>query len=60
MTALVLRSFYQHLFETEPTVQPLFRNSLKSQGRALVKMINAAVTVRPLSMRSHAAPDGHA
>lgn len=31
----------------EPTTRPLFRHSIKSQGRALVKMVHAAVTVRP-------------
>jgi hypothetical protein len=36
------------LFDIEPTTQPLFRNSIKAQGRALVKMIHAAVTVRIL------------
>ncbi|KAA0175585.1 hypothetical protein FNF27_02995 [Cafeteria roenbergensis] len=38
-------SFYTHLFEIEPSCKPLFRNSLKSQGRALVKMIQLAVSL---------------
>lgn len=49
-------SFYTHLFEIEPSCKPLFRNSLKSQGRALVKMIQLAVSVSSglLALRARA------
>jgi hemoglobin-like flavoprotein len=36
-------TFYARLFELAPQVRPLFRNSIKSQGRALVKMLDTAV-----------------
>ena len=36
-------AFYGHLFEIAPQVRPLFRNSIKSQGRALVRMLDTAV-----------------
>lgn len=37
-------SFYNRLFEVAPGVRPLFKNSIKVQGRALVKMVGTAVT----------------
>lgn len=37
--------FYNHLFEIAPSVRPLFRESMKVQGRALVKMIDVAVSL---------------
>lgn len=37
--------FYNHLFEVAPSVRPLFRESLKVQGRALVKMVDVAVSM---------------
>jgi hypothetical protein len=41
-----MRRFYHHLFTLDPATRPLFRESLKSQGRALVKMLSAVVQVR--------------
>jgi hemoglobin-like flavoprotein len=35
--------FYERLFELDPTVKPLFRGDIKSQGRKLTSMINTAV-----------------
>jgi len=37
-------TFYNRLFEVAPGVRPLFKNSIKVQGRALVKMVGTAVT----------------
>jgi hemoglobin-like flavoprotein len=38
-------TFYNRLFEVAPSVRPLFKNDLRVQGRALVKMIATAVTL---------------
>jgi len=36
-------SFYTRLFEVAPTTKPLFKNDMIVQGKALVKMITAAL-----------------
>lgn len=36
-------TFYTRLFEVAPSVRPLFKGSLKVQGRALLKMVDTAV-----------------
>ena len=38
-------SFYGQLFLVAPETRPLFKNSLQSQGKALVKMISVALSV---------------
>jgi len=38
-------SFYNRLFELAPEVRGLFKNSIKVQGRALVKMLDAALNL---------------
>ncbi|WP_020533455.1 globin family protein [Flexithrix dorotheae] len=35
--------FYGKLFELDPSLQPLFKSDIKSQGRKLMTMIKAAV-----------------
>jgi len=35
--------FYDRLFELDPTVKPMFKGDMKSQGRKLTAMINTAV-----------------
>jgi hemoglobin-like flavoprotein len=37
--------FYDRLFDVAPGVRPLFKSSMKTQGKALVKMIGMAITV---------------
>jgi hemoglobin-like flavoprotein len=37
---LVFDTFYQRLFDIHPSVKPLFKNGLITQGRFLVKMIS--------------------
>lgn len=36
--------FYGKLFELDPSLQPLFKGDMKSQGRKLMQMINTAVS----------------
>ena len=36
-------SFYERLFEVQPAYRVLFRNSMQVQGKALVRMIDAAL-----------------
>lgn len=45
--------FYSRLFELAPSVRPLFKGSIKTQGRALVKMIDGAVALleRPATLK---------
>jgi hemoglobin-like flavoprotein len=38
-------TFYTRLFAVAPSTRPLFKDSLKVQGRALVRMIDTAVTL---------------
>ena len=38
-------SFYAQLFRVASNVRPLFKNDMKVQGRALVKMISTALSV---------------
>jgi len=35
--------FYDRLFELDPSLRPLFKSDLRSQGRKLTSMINTAV-----------------
>jgi hemoglobin-like flavoprotein len=35
--------FYERLFQVAPTTKPLFKNDMQVQGKALVKMISAAL-----------------
>ena len=35
--------FYNHLFEADPTLRPLFRGDMDQQGQRLLSMIGAAV-----------------
>ncbi|MBT1445207.1 hemin receptor [Shewanella sp. JM162201] len=35
--------FYRNLFEIDPSLRPLFKTDLKSQGRKLMAMLDAAV-----------------
>jgi len=35
--------FYERLFELDPSLRPLFRGDMKTQGRALMSMIKVAV-----------------
>lgn len=35
--------FYERLFQVEPATKPLFKNDMQVQGKALVKMISAAL-----------------
>jgi hemoglobin-like flavoprotein len=37
------RLFYQRLFETEPSLRPMFRGNIEEQGRKLMQMIGVAV-----------------
>lgn len=45
--------FYNRLFELAPAVRPLFKGSIKTQGRALVKMLDGAVSLleRPATLK---------
>lgn len=36
--------FYNKLFETDPSLKPLFKGDIKDQGRKLMMMINTVVT----------------
>lgn len=38
-------SFYQRLFDVHPASRPLFKNSIRSQGKALIGMLSAAVSL---------------
>ncbi len=40
---LAAELFYGRLFELEPSVRPLFRGSLREQGRKLMTMLHVAV-----------------
>ena len=35
--------FYQNLFESDPTLKPLFKGDLTAQGKKLIEMISTAV-----------------
>ncbi|AZQ12481.1 globin family protein [Shewanella khirikhana] len=35
--------FYRNLFEIDPTLRPLFKDDIRSQGRKLMAMLDAAV-----------------
>eukprot|EP00455_Lapot_gusevi_P028766 TRINITY_DN307_c0_g2_i1.p1 TRINITY_DN307_c0_g2~~TRINITY_DN307_c0_g2_i1.p1 ORF type:complete len:313 (+),score=31.16 TRINITY_DN307_c0_g2_i1:66-941(+) len=37
-------TFYNRLFEVAPNTRPLFKNNMDVQGRALVKMLHAAIS----------------
>ena len=41
----LMDSFYARLFDTSPSSKALFKNSMKAQGRALIGMLNTAVSV---------------
>lgn len=43
--AFIFDTFYTRLFEVAPGVRPLFKQSIKVQGRALIKMIDAALSL---------------
>ncbi len=36
--------FYNKLFETDPSLKPLFKGDIKEQGRKLMMMLNTVVT----------------
>jgi hemoglobin-like flavoprotein len=38
-------SFYDRLFDVHPVCRPQFRNNMVAQGKALVKMIGAALSL---------------
>lgn len=46
-------TFYNRLFSVAPSVRPLFKGSIKTQGRALVKMLDGAVSLleRPTTLK---------
>ena len=44
--------FYSRLFELDPSLRPLFRNSLDAQGSKLMNMIAGAVCLLLVSLAS--------
>ena len=44
-SALVAKLFYNHLFQIDPGLQPLFRSDMEPQGRRLMQMLAAAVAL---------------
>lgn len=43
ISALAADLFYNHLFELDPVLKPLFKGDMKEQGQKLMKMIRIAV-----------------
>jgi hemoglobin-like flavoprotein len=43
ISALAADLFYEHLFELDPSLKPLFKGDMKEQGRKLMMMIRIAV-----------------
>ena len=52
--AFFFDTFYDHMFTVAPYVRPLFKNDMKVQGRALVRMVDAALTLleKPVELRA--------
>ena len=43
ISALAADLFYEHLFELDPSLKPLFKGDMKEQGQKLMMMIRIAV-----------------
>ena len=52
--AFFFDTFYDRLFAVAPAVRPLFKNDMKVQGRALVRMVDAAIGLleRPVELKA--------
>lgn len=53
--AFFFDTFYTRLFEVAPSVRPLFKSNMKTQGRALVRMLDAALNLLSEPEQLHAA-----